>query len=215
MGKSTLFKSFLLATTLLSMFSTAQANTGEYQRIRIFQSDEQFHQAVAADAVFVSLPKNLLLRRSEGEENATKKIESVLAMRGPDGKVTKELVVRCEISMPSNRKSLILPNTKGTANPWKVMGVQTIEKATGTWEKWELGREGSERVSLTCQSFEREDGEMSDIALTPSMVNRALETVSGSVLTSVQPAELALDSRPYNEGLLAPAASLHLSPVRQ
>lgn len=208
MGKSALFYSIVIAAAA-SFASIASA--ADYQGIRIFQSSEQFDEAVMADTVVMKLPQNLTLYRKKGSPEAKRTIESVLPMRGDNGKVEKELVVRCELSQFTHKTKLVLPSTAGTANPWKVFGVNRLNNSKETWT---LGRDGSQRISMTCHSFERAGLFIHEVSLSATLVNRALSTVNGAVLTSVQPWELMLDSRPYNDVVTAPAP-IQESNIRQ
>lgn len=184
--------STLAIVAAMSLGSVAMAV--DYQSIRIFQTDTQFRDAVSADTVVVSLPTNLLLKRAPDSNFARKRIENVMAMRGKNGKIEKELVVRCDLATFTEKRNLILPNTAGTANPWRVTEVRRDGPAM---EQWILNR-GNSRLDLTCASFERDGDELYEIPLTASMINRALSSVNGSVLTEVQPAELTLNAQDYN-----------------
>ncbi len=195
MKKSALLYSLVFAAT--ASF-TSFASAADYQSIRMLQTSEQFDRAIEADTVIVSLPQNLTLYRKKGAAEAKRTIQKVMAIRGDNGQVEKELVTSCELSMHTKQRKIALPNTLGKEGPW---GVMSVTKLSNSKETWSLGRHSSERVSMTCESFERTGGVRTEITLTASMVNRTLSQVNGGVLTEVQPHELSKE--PHNDVVAA------------
>jgi hypothetical protein len=201
--KIPLLCSFVFAVTAFGSL----AGAADYRGIRIFQSSEQFDLAVEADTVVVSLPQNLTLHRKRGSAEASRTIEKVLTMRDDEGRIAKELVVNCQMAKPTKKDKVVMQNTSGTANPWLVT---SVKKLSPSKETWFLGRAKSEQIAMTCHSFERKPStafpgtfEVTEVSLTPTMVNRALSSVNGSVLAEVTEAELSNEK--INDVISAPA----------
>ena len=191
MKKSAFGYAFILFT------SASIASAASLHSIRIFQTSEQFSQAVTDGRVFVDFSRGIPLRRNGADVSSTY-IEKTMTTENSDG-TKRVLTMACSLHLQSTIRHARIAATVGKPRNWKVVE----SKRVGHADLLVLKKEKAPLLEIMCYARELDQSTMDvrPIPMTASMIDRVLSEAGGRVKTSVHPEELRFLEQPLNDGL--------------